>query len=531
MKKYIVALAILMLSSSAAWAARTFTPQSGVWAFSDERAGEPGRGLSIDVQGNTLFLVLYGYEKDGKSSFYTASGNLETASTTMPLSKWRGGRYFGSTDMAAESDGSPGSVNIKFTNGLEGVIELPGEKPIAIHRFLIPQRDPQKRVFDYSNGDDLFNTYQFIFKMNWFEMSDGQIPVGAWRVYAKWDPGAKQLNVAMNNLLNGYSDLIHFVCSRGDAGDDDFFYCTGAPWSADWENANPNYVIPSIKPKFRMANGQLVGWMDYQGVDKKKRPFTGYRAGFSLSSSIQTCSGYTISYVLPSGELCTSFYWMPATGTWVISDEENGKPGRGITLDVQDDAIISIIYDYRENGDSTFHMGSTFYRDPWSNVVPLNRYGYGRYMGGDARVAQIVEAAGNAKIEFFGAKPPDYGPPSVNPLENAIVTLPGESAKPMKRLQFGVGRDLSDVLLGSWMMIINQHIWEYVEIDRVVGDEFVSKDGAVACRMDKSPIIICRRVASPELSVEIYSSGFGNSDMAIKMKDRHGNSLGLGEMN
>ena len=53
-------LTTAIATTTCAWAARDFTPQAGTWVVSSEVDGKPGRGLAIDVQGNTFFMQVYG---------------------------------------------------------------------------------------------------------------------------------------------------------------------------------------------------------------------------------------------------------------------------------------------------------------------------------------------------------------------------------------------------------------------------------------------------------------------------------------
>jgi len=63
--------------SAPALAAREFTPQPGLWMVPAENNGLPGRGFSIDVQGNTVFMQVFNYEKSGAATFHTALGQLD----------------------------------------------------------------------------------------------------------------------------------------------------------------------------------------------------------------------------------------------------------------------------------------------------------------------------------------------------------------------------------------------------------------------------------------------------------------------
>ena len=82
---------VLALSCTAGWAARSFTPQAGTWAITEELDGKPGRGLAIDVQGNTFFMQVFGYEQNGDATFDMATGQMDGDSITVPLMQYQGG--------------------------------------------------------------------------------------------------------------------------------------------------------------------------------------------------------------------------------------------------------------------------------------------------------------------------------------------------------------------------------------------------------------------------------------------------------
>lgn len=131
MLKKILAIAALL---SSGWA-HAFLPQSGTWVISSEVDGKPGRGFAIDVQNSTLVMQMYAYESSGQPTFYLAVGNFLDNKTTAPLTRYAGGRYFGSGAQSGTPAGSPGSVSIRFTSGITGFITLPNEPEKSISRF------------------------------------------------------------------------------------------------------------------------------------------------------------------------------------------------------------------------------------------------------------------------------------------------------------------------------------------------------------------------------------------------------------
>lgn len=131
MLKKIVATAVLL---SAGWV-HAFAPQAGTWVVSSEVDGKPGRGMAVDVQNGTLLLQIYAYESSGQPTFYLAVGPVVDNKVTAPLTRYTGGRYFGSGAQSGSAAGSPGNVTVRFTSGITGYITFPNEPEKAISRF------------------------------------------------------------------------------------------------------------------------------------------------------------------------------------------------------------------------------------------------------------------------------------------------------------------------------------------------------------------------------------------------------------
>jgi len=131
MSKKVIAVATLL----GAGLAQAFMPQNGTWVVTSEVNGRPGRGLAMDAQNGTLVMQMYAYESNGQSSFYLASGPLSGDRFAGPLTRYSGGRYFGSGPRSGIEAGTPGNVSIRFTSGTTGFITLPGESEVAISRF------------------------------------------------------------------------------------------------------------------------------------------------------------------------------------------------------------------------------------------------------------------------------------------------------------------------------------------------------------------------------------------------------------
>lgn len=133
-KKWIKNFLMVSSITYAGWAA-AFMPQPGTWIISDEITGEPGRGFGVDVQGETLALQVFAYEKDGHPTFYAAAGVVKNNVFNAKLGRYSGGRYLGGPLQAARENSTPGNVTIRFTSSTTGFIQLPGESELAIQRY------------------------------------------------------------------------------------------------------------------------------------------------------------------------------------------------------------------------------------------------------------------------------------------------------------------------------------------------------------------------------------------------------------
>lgn len=125
-----VAVAVFMT----AFGAHAFAPQAGTWVVAAELDGKPGRGLAIDVQNETLVMQVYAYESNGQPSFFLAAGPYSNNQFSGPLTRYEGGRFFGSGARSGVAAGSPGNVILRFTSGVTGFATFPGEPEKAIIR-------------------------------------------------------------------------------------------------------------------------------------------------------------------------------------------------------------------------------------------------------------------------------------------------------------------------------------------------------------------------------------------------------------
>jgi hypothetical protein len=128
----------------------------------------------------------------------------------------------------------------------------------------------------------------------------------------------------------------------------------------------------------------------------------------------------------------------PQSGTWVVSSELDGRPGRGLAIDVQNDIFVVQMYAYESSGEPTFYLASGKITNE-QVAAPLVRYVGGRYLGSGALSGREAGSVGTVKFRFTSGA-------------TGFITLPGESEKAISRFNFGYAF-AAQSLVGLWSMV------------------------------------------------------------------------------
>jgi hypothetical protein len=108
-------------------------PQSGYWW----NPAEGGRGYTIEVQDNVVFVASYMYDGSGNAVWY-ASGPAALTTGNVYQGNWAdygGGQTLTGSFQAASVTGSAGSLTVQFTSPTAGTLTLPDGRQIPIERF------------------------------------------------------------------------------------------------------------------------------------------------------------------------------------------------------------------------------------------------------------------------------------------------------------------------------------------------------------------------------------------------------------
>ncbi|MFE1573349.1 hypothetical protein ACFIQG_16210 [Comamonas odontotermitis] len=451
-----IAATVIALSCAASWAARDFTPQAGTWVITEELDGKPGRGLAIDVQGNTFFMQVFGYEKNGDATFYTATGQMEGNTVTAPLMQYQGGRSFGDDARNAVELGSPGNVTVSFANGLQGAIQFPGEPERAIKRFQMQSPDFASRYWDERFSRQFLVT---VLDANLQPLQSVSMSL----------MGSKRQNIwglMMTRL--GENSRQTFHCEQ--LVERDTFHCTS-------DEAQPagyeGFGFQSIR--FTIANIDVAGVID-DGVQTRR--MMGITTSGGTGTAITGCTFYGDLYVGDARNCGPAL--TPSSGTWVVKDELSGKPGRGIALDVQNGMVMTQVFNYQLNGAPTFHMGSAQYQGHEAQLT-LHQYQGGRALGGMPTSAQLLDTAGELKMRFTLPEPWQASADRVE----ASIQFPRETEKRMVRMALETGVTSAQGLLGQWWLRFSFKnkfpVHQLVMLTQIRGDEAWNEDGSIRC--------------------------------------------------
>ncbi|MCS4294946.1 hypothetical protein M2375_003179 [Comamonas sp. BIGb0152] len=505
----------LAFSYVSSWAARDFTPQAGTWIISEELDGKPGRGLAIDVQGNTFFMQVFGYEKNGDATFYMATGQMAGNTITAPLNRYSGGRSFGSAARDAVEDGSPGNVTVSFANGLQGTVQFPGEEEVAIQRFHMQTAEFEDRYWVQQRARSFFVSaadpaQQIEFAADMFLGASGTSS-GGLQLYLSNMPGDLRQRMSCEKLAGR-----------------DVYTCTKVSDESPQERGNVQ------EARLHIAGINVYGTVDVvsNGVSHRL-PLQGITVGGGGESTITGCGQYVDLYV--SDIINCRQVSSPSSGTWVVEEELLGKPGRGFAIDVQNGMVLAQVFNYLPNGQPTFHMGSGLYQGI-DTSVPLNRYAGGRSLGGPAASGALVDSSGDLSIRFSESAT-DSGF-SANRVVG-IVHLPGEAPKRMVRMSLDAEASSLQALLGQWW--IRRYVVQggarglkRINLTSLEGERLFNDDGSVVCTRNAQTTIPAAQCTWTEDGVEMMAwlsnEPNNRTRRALQVTDRLGNRMGLGEV-
>lgn len=482
-----------------AWAARDFTPQAGTWVIDAELDGKPGRGLAIDVQGNTVVLQVYGYEANGAATFYMASGQMEGDSAVLPLQKFKGGTALGGAAQDAELAQNVGNVRLQFANGVQGSIQLPGEPAYAMRRFIFNPRGDQST----------YRRQRFALA----ELDAERHPVDLWNLEVY---GTGRLTLIKQTPATYW----YFVCQPAD--EHGTVECSG--------EVPAETSTKKVRLSYQQHLYDLSALMEVDG--EPARRMTGAYLDTATPRSMPSSGDQTWFSGFQGGYGAQR---IPEPGTWIVRDEKTGKPGRGFSLDVQFDQALLQIFNYRPDGSATFHMGSGEFANSKAQIA-LKTYQGGRYLGGPWQSASEASDAGLTTVNFDRID-------SRKNMNEGSIRLPQEPLRVIERFELQPTRPDPASLMGDWIFttsnsgqkqfVVALNVIKGNVVSNAAGDfqcEFTQllTDTVMDCSITPVDAERAVRLSFP-FSYQGRSMN-GSNSIAFRVRDRFGNLSGVGPL-
>lgn len=205
-----------------------------------------------------------------------------------------------------------------------------------------------------------------------------------------------------------------------------------------------------------------------------------------------------MTFFIPVQVFAVTVNLTPEAGTWYIPSEFDGKPGRGFQLDVQNSTLVMYFYGYNTSGQGKFYLAAGNMSSN-SFTGDLGTYSGGASFGSSPKDANYDGSAGKVTLSFDS---PTSG----------TITLPGESAKPIKRYVFGYDLTSPQSLLGVWagIYIVSSPyaiLIKLTHVDATItsghgSGAALSADGSIGCEIQTSGTL-----AGGVLCVQSDSSG------------------------
>jgi hypothetical protein len=130
----------------------------------------------------------------------------------------------------------------------------------------------------------------------------------------------------------------------------------------------------------------------------------------------------------------------PQPGIWAIAEENNGSPGRGFQIDVQNDVLVLNFYGYTPSGSARWWLAAGTFRPGFNSLtMDLGAYEGGMTFGDPRKNAAYLGSEGTVRVSFS------------SPVSGEIC-LPGEACKSIIPLNFGWGNDARE-LIGTWHVV------------------------------------------------------------------------------
>lgn len=337
---------VLLVCSVGVWAQSTVpdnptvSPYEGAWVTGEGKLTylnwvQPGSGLMMDQQGDTLVVALFTYNEKGAPVWYLASGPIKAGNFDQPAYKYADGSYFTCmhrTPVASEAF----DLRLMFIAKTLAYMQIGDSAPIPIR--VLPSGSFWTRVMPEreklgQHGEpviwDAAGRWVLV-EINDRSGFEQQLDL----VYGPiLDPGGanvhKDVDVFENGLFYGCyapfrNETAHSTCTLDRQQEDSLIALFSAFWGDQTPESVTGYVGPPNTDSSNIRGNRVVRM-------------------FRLTASPQRNVPFFESRALPI-----------ESGAWIVP----GEPGSGFFLIRQNQTLFFTIYTYNAEGEAIWYQGS-----------------------------------------------------------------------------------------------------------------------------------------------------------------------------
>lgn len=303
---------------------------------------EPGSGLVIDQQDDTLIVTIFTYDDEGNPVWYLASGPIERGVFEAEALRFQNGACLNCEWQTAEPH-SPETIRLEFIAHTLAWMTWRGEAvPIRTFPFDVPMYSSFGGDYPPFGGDEMYNmSGRWLFLSEHKPEDIRQTPTFDALVFL--DPGGTAWSIDSEGPYQGYS----MFCR-----DEDLYPQSGVPHCVYGERNLGSFEITDFPISFfwgDTASDRVIGYEDplKVGTDGDLRGKSLVQ-GFRLTGPVERDG----SQGFPAASATPAVYI--EKGMWFNPEE----PGSGLMLDWQDDTLVFAIFTYDTEGNAVWYVGS-----------------------------------------------------------------------------------------------------------------------------------------------------------------------------
>lgn len=307
-------------------------PYEGMWI----PAGEPGSGLMIDQQGDTLVVTVFTYREDGTPAWYLASGPLEQGVFEAEAFEYGGGACL-NCDWRPAQAGASKSIRLEFVARRLAWLSWDGGERIPVRELPFasggPSLEPAYDAFGPPSVPDLAGGWLF----TGTSVATGVLLSQDFDQQFVLDPGGYGWFAGSGNFDGWVECLFHQHFPDNGEANCQLVEGTDSPavplLTAYWGDVDPTVMM-----------GYAGSAVPAPEAPRGDDPVPGFR--LTQPHVVERPDGSQALRDEPPLYL--------EKGMWTVP----GEPGSGLMFDWQDETLVFVVFSYDTEGDPVWYQGA-----------------------------------------------------------------------------------------------------------------------------------------------------------------------------